>query len=68
VPVPQVVIYPDVRYWAGSLLEGTTFERFDLPQPPRELVVTPATAAARAREAVEHFVFSGKLAPAGRPR
>jgi len=63
-PVPQVVIYPNASYWAGSLLQGTTFDRYDLPQPPRELVVTPASAEARARETAEHFVLSRQLAPA----
>ncbi len=34
---PQVVVYPDVRYWAGPLLEGTTFSRFGLTKVPHEV-------------------------------
>jgi len=38
---PQVVVYPDVRYWAGRLREGTTFERFGLTKAPHEVVLRP---------------------------
>lgn len=38
---PQVVVYPDVRYWGGTLLEGTTFSRFGLTKAPHEVVLRP---------------------------
>lgn len=37
---PQVVVYPEVRYWAGPLKEGTTFDRFGLTKPPHEVVIS----------------------------
>lgn len=49
-PCPRVVVYPHVRYWAGTLQGGTGFARFGLARPPHEVLVTPATAAARAAE------------------
>lgn len=38
---PQVVVYPAVRYWAGSLHAGTTFTRFGLTKAPHEVVIAP---------------------------
>lgn len=38
---PQVVVYPAVRYWAGTLHEGTTFTRFGLTKTPHEVVIAP---------------------------
>jgi len=52
-PMPGVVIYPQVRYWAGTLLEGTTFDRYGLAAAPTEIVVTPGVAAVRAGEIVD---------------
>jgi hypothetical protein len=38
---PQVVVYPDVRYWGGTLFEGTTFARYGLTKSPHEIIVRP---------------------------
>lgn len=52
---PQVVVYPDVRYWSGSLLEGTTFSRFGLTKAPHEIVVRRDAIETEARAIVDHF-------------
>jgi hypothetical protein len=36
-----VVVYPDVRYWGGTLFEGTTFARYGLTKSPHEIIVRP---------------------------
>lgn len=55
-PIAQAVVYPNARYWAGSLREGTNFQRFGLAKPPHELTVTPESAAQGAKEIVELIV------------
>ncbi|HEU5081156.1 MAG TPA: hypothetical protein VFT72_18230 [Opitutaceae bacterium] len=49
-PCPRVVVYPDVNYWAGPMLQGTGFSQFNLPDAPLEHIVTPETAEAKSRE------------------
>ena len=57
-PCAQVVVYPEVRYWAGPLRHGTNFQRFGLARPPHELTVTTASAAQSARKIVALFANS----------
>ena len=52
---PQVVVYPAVRYWAGDLLEGTTFSRFGLTKVPREATVKCGYTTAEVRELAQYF-------------
>jgi hypothetical protein len=52
---PQVVVYPDVRWWAGSLYEGTTFTRFGLKKPPYELVFNPMRRNDQIQAIAAHF-------------
>ncbi len=52
---PQVVVYPDVRYWAGPLLEGTTLSRFGLTKVPQEVVVKEDNASEMVRIISEYF-------------
>ncbi len=52
---PQVVVYPDVRYWSGTLLEGTTFGKFGLTKTPHEVVVRKSENPAEIRGIVEFF-------------
>jgi hypothetical protein len=59
-PCPQAVVYPEVRYWAGPLLAGTTFARYDLAAPPKEMTVTPARAESCVDELAAYF--AGKAA------
>jgi hypothetical protein len=65
-PVPAVVVYPEARYWAGTLLEGTTFDRYGLAAPPTEIVVTPGNARRRAGEIAALLAEGAAVAPAGR--
>ncbi len=58
---PQVVVYPDVRYWSGSLLEGTTFGKFGLTKAPYEVVVR-APEQATEIQAIVGF-FAARLRP-----
>ncbi len=52
---PQVVVYPDVRYWSGSLLDGTTFGKFGLTKAPHEVVVRASESAAEIQAIVDYF-------------
>jgi hypothetical protein len=52
---PQVVLYPPVRYWAGTLAEGTTFARFGLKKTPHEIVFSPTEAGDQARSVAAFF-------------
>lgn len=52
---PQVVVYPEVRYWSGSLWEGTTLTRFGLTKAPHEVVVRRGEADAEIRAMVDYF-------------
>lgn len=54
-PRPQVVVYPDVAYWAGRLRPGTTFERYGLKQSPLEWTVTPQSAIEAAEQIAACF-------------
>lgn len=53
---PQVVVYPDVRYWGGSLIEGTTFARFGLTKTPQEIVLRASNCDAELGTIVDYFV------------
>jgi len=55
---PQVVVYPDVRWWAGSLYAGATFTRFGLKKVPFEVVLNPARRSEQIRTIVSHFEAS----------
>ena len=52
---PQIVVYPDVRYWSGSLIEGTTFSRYGLTKPPHEVIIKPGYARADVAAIAAHF-------------
>lgn len=52
---PQVVVYPDVRYWGGTLLEGTTFSRFGLTKAPHETVISRNFARAEVAAIAAYF-------------
>jgi hypothetical protein len=52
---PQVVVYPDVQYWAGSLLAGTTFNRFGLTRVPHEIVVKAGYSTDEVRAIAEYL-------------
>jgi hypothetical protein len=58
---PQVVVYPDVRYWGGSLLEGTTFGRFGLTKAPHEVVVRRDADGSEIRAMVDYFAARMRL-------
>lgn len=61
---PQVVVYPSVRYWAGSLLEGTTFSRYGLTRVPLEILIGPGYAKDDIKTIANHFTSrAGKVAP-----
>lgn len=53
--IPQVVVYPDVSYWAGSLRAGTTFERFGLTKVPQEVTLRPGYDRAEVRAVADYF-------------
>lgn len=53
---PQVVVYPDVRYWSGSLLEGSTFGKFGLTKAPYEVVVRASEHVTEIQSIVDYFV------------
>jgi hypothetical protein len=52
---PQVVVYPQVRYWAGSLHEGTTFSRFGLTKVPHEVQIAPGYTPDQVRGIAAYF-------------
>lgn len=52
---PQVVLYPSVRYWSGTLSDGTTFSRFGLTKPPHEILFSAADAGDQARSVAALF-------------
>jgi hypothetical protein len=64
---PQVVVYPEVRYWSGPLHEGTTFSRFGLTKPPHEIVVAPSCTAEQVRNVATYFAARLSPATAGAP-
>lgn len=41
----RTVVFPDVRWYAGTLQEGTTFSRYGLHDPPVEVVLGNAASA-----------------------
>jgi hypothetical protein len=53
--IPQVVVYPEVGYWAGGLRAGTTFERFGLTKVPHEVTLPPGYDRAEVRAVAEFF-------------
>lgn len=53
--IPQVVVYPDVGYWAGGLQAGTTFERFGLTKVPHEVILRPGYDRAEVRAIAAYF-------------
>lgn len=61
--IPQVVVYPDVRYWAGDLRPGTTFERFGLTKVPHEVTLRAGYDRAEVR-AVAHYFAARAPRPA----
>jgi hypothetical protein len=54
--VPQVVVYPDVGYWAGGLRAGTTFERFGLTKVPHEVTLRAGYDRAEVRAVADYFL------------
>jgi len=58
---PQMVVYPEVRYWSGSLLGGTTFNRYGLTKAPHEVVVQSGQAGSKVPAIAEYF--AGKMRP-----
>jgi hypothetical protein len=52
---PQVVVYPAVRYWAGSLLDGTTLTRFGLTKAPHEVVIAPGYSREQVQAVAAYF-------------
>jgi hypothetical protein len=52
---PQVVVYPDVQYWGGTLIDGTTFGRYGLTKAPHEVVVREGYSSADVSGIVEYF-------------
>lgn len=54
-PLPQSVVYADVKYWAGPLQKGTSFHSYGLELPPLERIVTPGSATRSAMEIAGHF-------------
>lgn len=52
---PQVVVYPETKYWAGSLLEGTTFSRFGLTRAPQEILVKLGYTPAEINAIAQYF-------------
>ncbi len=53
--IPQVVVYPDVPYWAGGLRAGTTFERFGLTKAPHEITLRRGYDRAEVRALASYF-------------
>ena len=53
--IPQVVVYPDVPYWAGGLRVGTTFERFGLTKAPHEITLRRGYDRAEVRAVASYF-------------
>jgi len=53
--IPQVVVYPDVPYWAGSLRAGTTFERFGLTKAPHEITLRRGYDRAEVKAVAAYF-------------
>lgn len=54
-PIPQSVIYPDVRYFAGSLRAGTSFARYELDETPYEVTVTSGSAEATSSDLARFY-------------
>lgn len=52
---PQVVVYPQVPYWAGTLHEGTTFSRFGLTKVPHEVLIAPGYTPDQVRGIAAYF-------------
>lgn len=63
---PQAVIYPDVRYWSGPLLEGTTLSRFGLLKSPHEVVFRANHSSEEVCALADYF--TARMAPRGTPQ
>ena len=54
-PVPQVVVYPDVNYLGGPVIRGATLTKFGLARPPLEILARKGNVTQDVRAISQHL-------------